>query len=215
MRLVAGGQVLGHGHVGAKQVRERHRFSGHQPGQGANHGFQGIKQSLEIGLDFFRQFLFILQRQPQPFEPGRRARAAQKLDLKGPDPVPERARLHSPRRQRVLERRQQRNRRQAIGGHPRSQAQERPGRGLGQGQPGGIVDLDAPTGELRCHPAGQAPVRRHQGGGLFLIFEGAAHDQRDDGGLFPGAGAVDAGNSRHRRLDVLGLKAWRIEAGRC
>ena len=114
----------------------------------------------------------------------------------------------------MLERRQQRHRRQAVGGHPRGQAQERPGRGLGQGQACGIIDLDAPSGQLRRHLAGQVPVRRHQGGGLFLVLEGTAHDQRDDGGFFPGAGALDAGNPRHRRLDVLGVKAWRLEAGR-
>ena len=102
----------------------------------------------------------------------------------------------------MLQRGQQRHRRQRAAGQIEHQAQKRAGRGAVQRQAGGIVDVDVPAAQLGGDPAGELAVRRDQRRGRARGFELAAQQQRDRHRLVLRAGAVvarDPGERVRRR----------------
>ena len=72
--------------------------------------------------------------------------------------------------ERMLQQRQQRDRREVIGHRARQQAQEHGGRRFGQGLARAVVGDDAVTRQRGGHPPGQFAVRRDQRGGAARRF---------------------------------------------
>ena len=116
--------------------------------------------------------------------------------------------------QRVLQRGEQRHRRQRAVGEIEDEAQENAGRRPVERHAGRIVDLDVPAAQFGGDPAGQLAVggdqRRRRAGRLEL----AAQQQRDRHRLVLRAGAVVAAEpgERRRRAAAAGRarhRSWR------
>ena len=106
------------------------------------------------------------------------AGAAQAGALERTHLVAERALVLAVARERMLERSEQGDRRDAVDDHARGEQQEGAGRGLIERRARGIVDLDAPAAQLGGDPAGELTVARDQGGAALGRLERGAHAQR-------------------------------------
>ncbi len=111
------------------------------------------------------------------------AGAAQAGALERPHLVAEGALVLAVARERVLERGEQGDRRDAVGHHARAEQQKGAGRGLIERRACGIIDLDPPAAQLGGDPAGELTVARHQGGVPLGVLERGAHAQREGEGF--------------------------------
>ena len=103
-------------------------------------------------------------------------------------------------RQRMLEQRQQADRRQSLDGGLRGQPREQTGRRVGERIAAGIVDRDVPARQRRQHPAGERAVGRDQRGGLVGLLERLAQRERDRQRFLLGIGGFDDRKPGERRL---------------
>ncbi len=104
----------------------------------------------------------------------------------------------------MLQRGEQRQRRQALARQIEHQAQEDAGRRLVEGHAGGIVDLDVPAPQLGGDATREPAVGRDQRRGVAGLLQALAQQEGDDRGFFLRAGAVEPHQPVERR---------RIEAG--
>ena len=132
------------------------------------------------------------ERRAQAGESRRGPRAAQDRPLHGPHGAAERGARRPAGGERVLEGREQRDRRGVFRHQPRGEPEIGAGRRLAERHTGRIVDRDGPAPELRRDPAGEGAVRRDQGGGAAGGLQRAPHDDGDDARLLLRARAVDA-----------------------
>ena len=79
--------------------------------------------------------------------------------------------------------------------------QESPWWGQLQRQPRAVVGNNAPAIQCRAHMAGQAPIRRHQGG-LATLLQGMAQPQGNGEGLLPQVGGLQQGESCRGRVQA-------------
>ncbi len=109
-------------------------------------------------------------------------------------------------RQRMLEQRQQTDRRQSpdggCGGQPGKQARRR----VGEPVAAGIVGRDVPARQRRQDAAGEHAVGRDQRGGLVGVVEHLAQRDRDRQRFLFGIAGLDAGKPLQGRLRM-GRKA--------
>ncbi len=85
--------------------------------------------------------------------------------------------------ERVLQQREQRQGGVIGHGGAGEQAQQRGGRGLGQGFAGAVIGGDAETLQGRGHAGGEATVRCDEGGGGAGGFQRVAQDHGNGGGV--------------------------------
>src|SRR6478609_5457026 len=85
-----------------------------------------------------------------------------------------------------------------AGGELDDEAQEDAGRRPVQWQTGRVVDLDVPTAQLCCNPAGELAIRGDEGGGRARRFELAAEQRGNCYCLFLRTRAVVAAEPRER-----------------
>ena len=108
---------------------------------------------------------------------GPRTRAAQDRKLQRGDGLRVRARRGAEAEARVLEHREQLDRRQLAERRFRHEPREHAGLGVGQRVAAGVVGLDGPAPERGGDAARQRAVRRHQRGGLVVVHRLAQRDR--------------------------------------
>ncbi len=125
----------------------------------------------------------------------------------------ERAGIQTASGQRMFQQSQERHGREMLRHHRREQAQECAGRRRGQRHAGGIVDLDVPPAQFRCHAAREVTIGRDQSRRLTRRLQRVAQAQRDDAGLLHRPGTINPFQPTERILRDRALGAAPRVAG--
>ncbi len=165
------------------QGRERHRRRRVRAAGDGQERREPVLQPVEqVGR--VRVRLFVLrQLGPQPIDARRWRRAAQALPLEPARGSPARGGSEAERRQRVLQHRQQSDRRQPLADGAGQQAQQRCRRRVRERLAGTVIHDHAIARELGCHPERKSAVRRDERGARLRPLERVPQRQRDRDGL--------------------------------
>jgi hypothetical protein len=201
--LVGGGEALGGRDMRGGDLADRHDFGREHIGKRAEAGF-------EPGDEGTRRFVLGGQRIAEAGETGRRAWAAEAVfETAGgvAEPLPR----DPAGGERMLQRGEQRHRREPAAGEVEDEPQEGAGRRTVERDAGGIVDVDAPAAELGGDAAGEFAVGRDQRRRRPRCFELAPKQERRRDGLVLGADAIvaadpgeDVGRGRRQAAPGIG-----------